>query len=223
VRSIFLQKDKEVFNVEQLPLEDYAHALGLPTVPHVKLGNKQHKNQPHPRLDSSSEDDPPSNSKPKTKTDKMFSRQNQTVLTKHYQDLHSQGNTAFKLPPKEDDDNDLLTTKRKIDWDTAEIPNGGKQPVSKRQMRIGMSRKALARRAGTKGTRMTFDEEGIARPAYEIVSEKEFLEGGGGSEEMKKRFVEETVKGMRRVDEDDREEAKEKRRLKRLKRDAVGE
>jgi len=86
-----------------------------------------------------------------------------------------------------------------------------------------MSRKALAKRAGTKGTRMTFDEEGNARPVYEIISEKEFLEGDAGTEEMKRRFVEETVKGMRSVDEDDREEAKEKRRLKRLKRNAVAE
>jgi ATP-dependent RNA helicase DDX10/DBP4 len=155
----------------------------------------------------------------------MFSRQNQTVLTKHYQDLHSQGNTAFKLPPaptqEDDDDNDLLTTKRKIDWDTAEIPDDTRLPVSKRQMRIGMSRKASAKRAGAKGTRMTFDDEGNARPVYEIVSEREFLEGGGGTEEMKRRYVEETVKGMKHVDEDDREAAKEKRRLKRLKRDAA--
>ena len=40
---------------------------------------------------------------------------------------------------------------------------------------------------------------------------------------MKRQFVEETVKGMRRVDEDDREEAKEKRRVKRFKRDAAAE
>jgi len=211
-----------VFKVEELPQEDFAHALGLPTVPHIKLGKplKQRKNQLHPYLDSasSSEDDRPS--KTKTKTDKMFSRQNQTVLTKHYQELHSQGNTAFKLPPDKEDD-DLLTTKRKIDWETAEIPGNGGGTISKRQVKIGRSRKALAKRACGRGTRLTFDDEGNAHPVYELVSEKEFLEGGGGTEEMMRRYVEETAKRMRNVDEDDREEAKEKKRLKRLKKSVL--
>ena len=89
-------------------------------------------------------------------------------------------------------------------------------------MKIGMSRKALAKRAGGKGTRLTFDEEGNAHPVYELVSEKEFLEGGGGTEE-KRRYVEETAKRMRNVDEDDREEAKGKKRSKKLKKYAVAE
>ena len=88
-------------------------------------------------------------------------------------------------------------------------------------MKIATSRKELARRAG-KGTKLKFDDDGVAHPVYDLVSEAEFL-AQGSPEEMKRQFVEETAKKMERVDENDREEAKEKKRLKRLKRDAMAE
>ena len=88
-------------------------------------------------------------------------------------------------------------------------------------MKIATSRKELARRSG-KGTRLKFDDEGVAHPVYDLVSEAEFL-AQGSPEDMKRQFVEETTKKMERVDENDREEAKEKKRLKRLKRDVIVE
>jgi ATP-dependent RNA helicase DDX10/DBP4 len=128
-----LQKDKEVFNVEDLPLEEYAEALGLPTVPHVKFipGNKlkQAKNAPHQHIiDSSDEEQPKKSNTGKTKHEKMTQRRNQTVLTKHYEELHSGGNTAFKIDNDDDQEEDIFSTKRKIDWDSTDIPNG-KFPV----------------------------------------------------------------------------------------------
>ena len=88
-------------------------------------------------------------------------------------------------------------------------------------MKIATSRKELARRAG-KGTKLKFDDDGVAHPVYDLVSEAEFR-AQGSPEEMKRRFVEETAKKMESVDENDREEAKEKKRLKRLKKDAIVE
>lgn len=88
-------------------------------------------------------------------------------------------------------------------------------------MRIATSRKELARRGG-KGTRLKFDDEGVAHPVYDLVSEAEFL-AQGSPEEMKRQFVEDTARKMQRVDENDREEAREKKRLKRLKRDGMAE
>lgn len=88
-------------------------------------------------------------------------------------------------------------------------------------MKIATSRKELARRS-EKGTRLKFDDEGVAHPVYDLVSEAEFL-AQGSPEDMKRQFVEETTKKMERVDENDREEAKEKKRLKRLKRDVIVE
>jgi ATP-dependent RNA helicase DDX10/DBP4 len=88
-------------------------------------------------------------------------------------------------------------------------------------MRIATSRKELAKRSG-KGTRLKFDDDGVAHPVYDLVSEAEFL-AQGSPEEMKRKFVEETAKKMQRVDEGDREEARKKTRLKKLKRGGIVE
>jgi ATP-dependent RNA helicase DDX10/DBP4 len=105
--------------VQEIPLEEYAESLGLPTVPHVKFipGEKlkQAKNAPH--------DERKIAVPAKSKQDRMFSRKNQTVLTKHYEELHSGGNTAFKVD-QNDDDEEIFTKKRKVDWDTTNIPTG---------------------------------------------------------------------------------------------------
>ena len=107
-----------------LSLEEFAESLGLPTVPHVKFipGSKlkQAKNAPHPQH-LSSDDEHVKQSGNKTRHDRMFERRNQTVLTKHYEELHAAGNTAFKVD-NDDNGDDLLTKKRKIDWETADIP-----------------------------------------------------------------------------------------------------
>lgn len=43
VRSVFLQRDKSVFQVEQLPLAAYAASLGLLTAPKVRFLKKATK------------------------------------------------------------------------------------------------------------------------------------------------------------------------------------
>ena len=45
VRSYFLQKDKDVFDVGALPLEEYAAALGLPGAPRIRLVKKTKKSK----------------------------------------------------------------------------------------------------------------------------------------------------------------------------------
>jgi len=51
-----------------------------------------------------------------------------------------------------------------------------------------------------------------------LVSEEEFRKQGNPAE-MKRQFVEESAAKMKIVDEDDLDEFKEKRRMKRLKRE----
>ena len=41
LRSIYLQKDKTVFKLDQLPLEQFAESLGLPGAPRVKFLSKE--------------------------------------------------------------------------------------------------------------------------------------------------------------------------------------
>lgn len=51
LRSVYLHKDKSIFKVEELPIERYAEALGLPGMPKIKFlskaATKQKKNASH--------------------------------------------------------------------------------------------------------------------------------------------------------------------------------
>ncbi|OCK82631.1 DEAD-domain-containing protein [Lepidopterella palustris CBS 459.81] len=142
VRSIHIQRDKEVFKLNELPLEEYAASLGLPGAPRIKFmkGNsaKELKNAPRHGLsgseDDESEEDNDGAGKKKskkdgvrTKYDRMFERTNQDVLSKHYTDLvqddsdpASGSDNAYEKAEKAaaaaaiDDDDDFLSVKRRI-------------------------------------------------------------------------------------------------------------
>lgn len=110
VRSVYLQKDKNIFHLDQLPLEEFATSLGLPGAPRIKFSKgdvtKNVKNAPRQTYASSDDEDegsdldsqasadgdvkPATTSKAKkadtvrTRYDKMFERRNQDVLSSHY-------------------------------------------------------------------------------------------------------------------------------------------
>lgn len=134
VKSIHLQKDKEVFKLDQLPLEEYSASLGLPGAPRVKFVKgddaKNVKNAPRRQEISSSEDEDENDKKDqsipkqksaavKTKYDRMFERQNQDILSEHYTKLIDDGTDKVpKLPnttDRDDDDDNFLSIKRRID------------------------------------------------------------------------------------------------------------
>ncbi|KAG8824879.1 ATP-dependent RNA helicase dbp4, partial [Serendipita sp. 399] len=177
LRSIYLQKDKNTFKVEGLPLEEYAESLGLPGAPRVKFLSKemakQRKNASRQIASaingdedsfsdetSSEEEDVPSKSMPvRTKYDRMFERKNQKQ--EHYRQIVEQA-------LGDDDEDDLLTIKR-IDHD---LPTDSAQPsnvdmISKRQVRLAKSKKAKAK-YGSKGEKLVFDEDGNPHQVYEM-------------------------------------------------------
>ncbi|KAI2628340.1 ATP-dependent RNA helicase DBP4 [Xylaria nigripes] len=238
VRSIHLQRDKEVFNLKLLDLEAYAASLGLPGAPIINFEKgadvKKLKNMPRAGLsDSDSEYDPEKKKrKVRTKTDKMFERTNQDVLTDHYTKL-----IGGATNDAEDSEDDFLAVKRVIEGDDldlaadkqAELPSGvkvihglgGEEPLvidSKRREKMLKSKKQMLKYKG-KGDRIVFDEEGIAHHPYRIQGEDDFKRDGS-AEAQRKKFVEgESVK-VREADADDKALAKEKRREKKEKRKA---
>ncbi|KAJ1934655.1 ATP-dependent RNA helicase dbp4, partial [Linderina pennispora] len=137
VRSVFLQKNKSVFDVEQLPLEEFAEALGLPGAPKIKFVKKSSAKNKSYELENmvspeerekkrreqteaierentaaideaAGEDgDDDEDDKVKTRVDKMFARKNAGVLADHYRKLVDQTEDNG-----DDDDNDFLTLKR---------------------------------------------------------------------------------------------------------------
>ena len=129
VRSIHIQKDKEIFKINELPLEEFSASLGLPGAPRIKFlkgdNAKELKNAPrHGMSSSEAEDDDglatDGNIKSKkevvrTKYDRMFERRNQDVLAEHYTKLVN-NNDSQEVDSRgdADEDNDFLTVKRRL-------------------------------------------------------------------------------------------------------------
>ncbi|THX26605.1 P-loop containing nucleoside triphosphate hydrolase protein, partial [Aureobasidium pullulans] len=122
VRSIHIQKDKEVFKLEKLNLEEYAASLGLPGAPKIKFiagdDAKARKNAPRAKMADSedeSEGEKEEKKKPevRTKYDRMFERKNQDVLADHYSKMIKDDDIEA-LDGTQISDDDLFSVKRRI-------------------------------------------------------------------------------------------------------------
>ncbi|SCV99536.1 LAFE_0A05314g1_1 [Lachancea fermentati] len=221
VRSIYIQKDKEVFKFDELPTEEFANSLGLPGAPKIKIKGmkaaekaKELKNTSRQLLSLSkaNEDGEIVKQKAKevrTKIDKMFDRRNQTVLSEHYLNI-------TKAQAEADEEDDFMTVKR-----TDHILNEDElpqliAPTSKRAQKKALSKKASLSSKGN-ATKLKFDEEGHAHPVYELEGEEEF-EKRGDAESQKRDYLSKETQLMTKVDEDDKLIAKEKRQEKKRKR-----
>ncbi|CAD6564000.1 MAG: ATP-dependent RNA helicase dbp4 [Alectoria sarmentosa] len=128
VRSIHIQKDKEVFKLNELPLEEFSASLGLPGGPKIKFlkgdSAKILKNAPREAVSSSEESDgdatPDGEAKARkpvtrTKYDRMFERTNQGILTDHYSKLVSNDDQGQSSNIDDvDEGNNFLSVKRRL-------------------------------------------------------------------------------------------------------------
>ncbi|WEW57363.1 ATP-dependent RNA helicase dbp4 [Emydomyces testavorans] len=131
VKSIHIQKDREVFDVKSLPLEEFASSLGLPGAPRIKFikgeDAKLQKNAPRRLAAMSSSDEDPDQegdtrkkeNAVRTKYDRMFERRNQDVLTEHYTKLirdedDIDGDEKDNPAADADEDDAFLSIKRRF-------------------------------------------------------------------------------------------------------------
>lgn len=130
VKSIHVQKDKEVFKVKDLALDAFAASLGLPGAPRIKFikgeDSKLQKNQPRALRYMSSDDSDQEEGEKKakkkevvrTKYDRMFERRNQDVLADHYSKLINDDGTMVDqsngINGDADEDEDFLSVKRRF-------------------------------------------------------------------------------------------------------------
>ncbi|MCJ1462846.1 ATP-dependent RNA helicase dbp4 [Pseudocyphellaria aurata] len=144
VRSIHIQRDKGIFKLNELPLEEFSASLGLPGAPKIKFLNgnsaKSLKNAPRATLSSSEEendetqprDKPKSKNFARTKYDRMFERRNQDVFADHYTRLVDKNeNPRSKSAADADEENDFLTVKRRINHDSSTDDGSDTKPTSK--------------------------------------------------------------------------------------------
>lgn len=240
-RSVYIQKDKDVFKVEELPTDKYAESLGLPGAPKIKFrggaaaaealsaANKEKKNASRQliELEKTNEDGESAtkdNGKVRTKYDRMFERQNQTVLSKEYLNLTGSAKTEADVEAdaneasanEEDDEDDFMKVKRKDHNIIEEELPDLSIPVSKRSAKKALSKKASIASKGNP-TKLVFDDEGKAHAIYELEDEEDFQKAGDAMTQ-KKEYVEKETGVMNMADLEDKETAKEKRQEKKRKR-----
>lgn len=127
VRSIHIQKDKSVFKLHELPLEQFSASLGLPGAPKIKFlggdSTRALKNVPRAGPSSSEDEDEQCSpdgwrsekqKAPLTKYDRMFERRNQDIFTDHYAKLIDRNPDGHSENADEADDAEFLTVKRRI-------------------------------------------------------------------------------------------------------------
>lgn len=132
VKSLYLQKDKEIFKLKEYDFEAYAASLGLPGAPKIKFlksdDSKAKKDASRQALEVSDSDEDEEDKKKsktvRTKYDRMFERQNQDVLADHYKKLVQDEDDEGASGSEDDftggqaaangDDDDFLAVKRRI-------------------------------------------------------------------------------------------------------------
>ncbi|KAJ1720877.1 ATP-dependent RNA helicase dbp4 [Coemansia erecta] len=179
----------------------------------------------------------------KTKVDKMFARKNAGVLAEHYQRMVEHSDAGEDGEDGSDDDNDFITLKRadhtlsddgsasEASEDDSEppvvkvvavnpgtglpvtIPNMPSEQMSKRQLRK-VKEKILK---NTRNTKLVFDDEGNARPVYDLKDEASFRREGDVGKLVSEFQMKNRVQ-LEEADVDDVEVAREKRREKRAAR-----
>lgn len=221
-RSIYIQKDKDVFKYDELPAEEYAKSMGLPGAPKIKVKggtkSKELKNASRQllALQKANEDgeivQDESEKKVRTKYDRMFERQNNNVLSEHYLNITKES----KKKQEEEDDDDFMRVKRTDhELREEELPDLT-IPTSKRAEKRALSKKqSLASKGNPK--KLLFDDEGNAHELYEFEDEEDFLQKGD-AETQKKDFVAKESEQMAGADAQDKLVIKEKRLEKKRKR-----
>ncbi|KAJ3035049.1 ATP-dependent RNA helicase dbp4 [Rhizophlyctis rosea] len=226
MRSVHLQSNKDIFDVHALPAEEFAESLGLPGAPKIKFVKKnQKKNEsrqhtsdaPPPAVISAadadvSEDEEAGKKKTRTKVDKMFEKKNLTVLSDHYAKLKADDDDS----EEEDEEGDFLTLARK-DHDIDHIPE--KLPTEAPTHRQILKEKEKELKKRGLGQKLVFDEEGVARKAYDFETLEKFT-STESIETRQAKYLEETKAKMSEADVKDKAVSKEKLREKKAARRA---
>ncbi|KFY68072.1 hypothetical protein V497_00012 [Pseudogymnoascus sp. VKM F-4516 (FW-969)] len=245
-RSVYLQKDKEIFKIDEIDLEGFASSMGLPGAPKIKFqkGNdaKKLKNAPRATLESSDDEsgseagEKKTKKEVRTKYDRMFEMQNQNVLSGHYTKMIADGEDD-EADAGSDEEGDFMSVKRLIPVDSElpedmeEVASAGPKPLvvkgandtelvidSKRREKMLKSKKKMLKLKGH-GTKTVYDSDGNAHDIYELEDEDDFKARGPAAEQRAK-FVEMEASKVKQADVEDKQLAKDKRREKKDKRKA---
>ncbi|GJE93447.1 DEAD/DEAH box helicase [Phanerochaete sordida] len=244
LRSVHVMKDKSIFKLEELPVQRYAEALGLPGAPKIKFLNKEiakaKKNASHAVANAgttsqlnkpdeseegsessgdeeSSDDEEASKAEASTKPEKpkVRTKYDRMFERKNQNILSEHFNKLVDHSDAGDSDDDFITLKR-ADHALEDMELPEHEVTSKRKQRLALSKKALAARGPT-NSKLVFDDDGQAHEIYELQTAEEAF-AGDDVHAAGRRFAEEERGKLREADVVDRAVAKEKKKEKKRKR-----
>ncbi|KAJ3168309.1 ATP-dependent RNA helicase dbp4 [Geranomyces variabilis] len=223
MRSVHLQKNKEIFDVHALPFNDYAESLGLPGAPKIKFVQKSEKKNASRQMESVEKDtalrndeDSDNEHKPTkviTNVDKMFAKKNLTILSDHYKALKASDSDdeaeaeSLVAAREPSGDDDFLTLKR-ADHEIDELPGAAPPAESLTHRQILKARAKELKQRGL-GTKLYFDEDGKPMPAFEMEKLSDFVKKED-LETRHKKYIDAQIKDMSEVDQVDKEVARQK-------------
>ncbi|WCJ32910.1 ATP-dependent RNA helicase DBP4 [Euphorbia peplus] len=204
LRSINIQKDKEVFDVTKLPIDEYSASLGLPMTPKVrflkqKMKKKMSEKTSVVELDNSDEDN--TEDAIGTITEKDLGSHNEIL---DIGDAEEENVEESILQPRSSED----PNQAKITDLEAVMPPT--RVSKKKKLKINMDRPV--------GTRVVFDEEGKALAPLARIAAANVLENDKSSLLGKKEeYYKKERELMKEVDKEDKVLDRERRREKRMK------
>ncbi|XP_071875779.1 probable ATP-dependent RNA helicase DDX10 [Bombus fervidus] len=200
IKSVFLMKDKEVFNVRALNTDLFARSLGLAIPPRIRFLQRIEQKQ---RSDKNSE-----KMKQFTANDKLNCNVDEQISdykeNKEEEEIKSQTMSPNNFALDDSDDDDILTVKRKnINLDDIPIEINDKQDENvnkKKAVTKAAIAKKILRKKIVPNKKITFDDRGeeLLNPSKDKVSELarqyENEEGSGINIEIAKRILHEEDK-----------------------------
>ncbi len=231
VRSIYLQGNKKVFKVNELPLDDFARSLGLPGTPKVRFMNKQLDGN-HSKEESESESESEEESDSQTEQvskkptpvqssktlDKMFKKKNPTLLSEHYAKLRGDTEESNKKANEEDDLFTLKRTNHQIGEEDIPLPTGPSDHQSRRDALKTKKRyrlKMAAKDPSLRPQKFVFNDDGDAEEAFPYAKESEF--DRQRAPEMATEYAQESLAGMQKIDGEDKQRERDRLRAKKMK------
>lgn len=218
-KSVFLMKNKNIFNIYALDTDAFAKSLGLVVPPRIRFLQKMKKNIEAQKQINRSEGHVSNVSEENFKKSMKIRDESDDDNNDNYEDeSQTKGDSGFKFDISDDDDEDILTVKRRnhnvfdeVNDQSVEIEE---RPIKKKK---SLTKAAIAKKLLNKkivaNTKVVFNEEGEAllNEKRDLRSElaKEYEnEDKGGIDIEKAKLV------LREEDRFDKERFREKIRLK---------
>nr|XP_058952989.1 probable ATP-dependent RNA helicase DDX10 [Pocillopora verrucosa] len=157
-RSVFLQSNKKIFDVNQLPLDAFAQSLGLPNPPRIRFLKKAEKR--YGKQDDSQIDVIGLSSR----LEENSGSSDEETRDEESNDARDLGNSAKMIDVSAPQDDLLVLKKRHIDFDPGPPLKEEEIPEKEKKSRKPKSKIAVAKKILNKNvkvnTKIVFDDEG---------------------------------------------------------------